>query len=87
MTDTSKDAVVDMIATTVKKFIHKPDSLCDEDWATQELGDNDEAKADARDICAAIKDYAQMKSDYKAARAKGKSSAAFIAQKKAEVAQ
>ncbi|MBE6381986.1 MAG: hypothetical protein E7049_03105 [Lentisphaerae bacterium] len=87
MTDTSKDAVADMIATTVKKFIDKPDSMCDEDWATQELGDNDEAKADARDICAAIKDYAQMKSDYKAARAKGKSSAAFIAHKKAEVAQ
>ena len=87
MTDTSKDAVVDMIATTVRKFIDKPGSLCDEDWAAQELGANDAAKADAKDICAAIKDYAQMKSDYKAARAGGKSSAAFIPQKKAEVAQ
>ena len=76
-----------MIATTVKRFIGKPDGLSDEEWATQELGANDAAEADARDICAAIKDYAQMKSDYKAARAEGKSSAAFIAQKKTEVAQ
>ena len=87
MIDTSKDAAVDMIAATVKSYMAKPDGQSGEDWAAQELGANDAAKADAKDICAAIKDYAQMKSDYKAARAEGKSSAAFIAQKKVEVAQ
>ena len=87
MTDTSKDTVVDIIATAVKGYMAKPDGLSGEDWAAQELGANDAAKAEAGDICAAIKDYAQMKSDYRAARAEGKSSAAFIAQKKAEVAQ
>ena len=87
MTDTSKDAVVDMIATTVGSYMSKLDGLSGEDWAAQELGANDAAKAEAGDICAAIKDYAQVKADYRAARAEGKSSAAFIAQKKAEVAQ
>jgi len=87
MIDSAKDPVVDMFATTVKSYMTKPDGLSVEDWAAQELGANDAAKADARDICAAIKKYAQTKSDYRTARAEGKSSAAFIAQTKAEVAQ
>ena len=83
----TKDAVVDMIATAVKSYMSKPEAQSGEDWAAQELGADDAARANAKDICAAIKDYAQMKVDYRAARAEGKSSAAFIAQKKAEVAQ
>ncbi len=85
MTDTTKDAAVDMIATAVKSYMSKPEGQTREDWATQELGADDAARASAKEICAAIKDYAQMKIDYRAARAEGKSSAAFIAQKKAEV--
>ena len=85
MTDTTKDAAVDIIATAVKSYMSKPEDLSGEDWAAQELGADDAARASAKDIYAAINDYAQMKADYRAARAEGKSSAAFIAQKKAEV--
>ena len=85
MKDTIKDAAVDMITTAVKSYMSKSEDLSGEDWAAQELGADDAARASAKDICAAIKDYTQMKADYRAARAEGQSSAAFIAQKKAEV--